>query len=739
VPTPLGAPLVNPEALEYREYQVELAKRALRGNTLISLPTGLGKTVIAVLVAAERLKQEPDGNVLVLAPTRPLAAQHLDTFRRLMALGEGEFCLITGDVPPARRMSAWQSEARLFFATPHTAWNDLVSGALDLARFVLVVFDEAHRAVGAYPYVKIARAYLSSASEGLILALTATPGAGTGRLREVVRTLGIREVLVRTRDSPDVRPYLTSVRTRVIKVDLPDRVQAALELLRADLTLIVRDLAAEGYLSGSPDYRTPLRELLALRSRLSAEGGPDSRSALARVALAIKLRHLMDILAGQGPDQALAYLERVATAPRRGRSDRMLLDLPSVRKLQSLLSEPTPHPKLSILKRILSDWASLKPEFRSIVFVSLRDTANLIHRELSELEGISPAKFHGQTSRSGERGMTQAEQRRVLKDFSSGVYNVLVATSVAEEGLDIPDVDLVIFYDPVPSAIRHVQRKGRVGRGRPGEVVVLLTREAEEGALRKALRGERSAGVGRTPLDITAFTSPSGSSSAERSGETVTIIVDSRELQSEVVSQLTMMQDVKISVSRLEVGDFVLSDRVAVERKTVDDLAASLVDGRVFDQIHRLREAYEFPILLIEGRDPYRPPGRGVSPRSLMGLVSSLLLSGISVIWARNARDSAEILRLMARREQIERKRRVALRRSPARTLEEDMERVLASIPGIGPETAKKLLAKFGTLRNVFNAEREQLMEVRGVGPRLAEFLHDFVRRAYSPEEGESA
>ncbi len=735
---PLENPFIDPDAVEYRRYQVELAKRALKGNTLISLQTGLGKTVIAALVAAERLRQRPEGSVLVLAPTKPLASQHLSTFRRIMRLEEGAFRLVTGEVPPIRREAIWHSRAKLFFATPHTVWNDVVSGSLDLRGFSLLVFDEAHRAVGAYPYVRIAQAYLTSTRDGLILALTATPGSPEGRLREVTKSLGIREVVIKTRDSPDIRPYVAPLKTTVVKVSLPYKLRAALELLRADLTLVVRELAAEGLLSGRPDYRIPLRELLTLRSRLSTEDSPDSRAALAKVALAIKLRHLIDVVSSQGPRQALAYLERLASAPRRGKSDRMLLDLPSVKKLPELLRGSTHHPKLDVLKRLLRERASRDPSFKAIVFVSLRDTANLVLQELTGVKGVRPAKFYGQASRAGGRGMSQADQRRVLEEFSAGIYNVLVATNVAEEGLDIPEVDLVVFYDPVPSAIRHVQRKGRTGRGRPGEVVVLLTVGAEEWAFWRAARGERQVMAARPSTDLTTFTVPSTTLQAERPAERdVTVVVDTRELQSEVVREMALMPDVKVSASRLEVGDFVLSDRVAVERKTVEDLAASLVDGRIFEQIHRLREVYEIPILLIEGRDPYRPSRRGVSPKSLMGLVSSLALMGVPVLWARDHKDTAQILRLIARREQLERRRRVVLKRAPAKSLSEDMERVLSSIPGVGPETARKLLKRFGSLIAVFNADRDQLMEVRGVGRKLADFIYGFVRRPYGGEEGE--
>jgi len=729
-------PLLNKDLIEEREYQLDLAAEALEGNTLIVLPTGLGKTVIAALVAAERLSSRPWGRVLILSPTRPLALQHLSTFRRLLKLEAECFQLITGVLSPSKRSELWSGRGRVFSATPHVVWNDVLSGRLALEDFVLLIFDEAHRAVGNYPYAKIADAYVSSARDPLILALTATPGSSEERVGEILSSLKINRVLTRSRDSPDVKPYLAPLRIRAVRVRLPPPYVEALNLLKSEFESQVSSLASKGLISlGREPARVPLRTLLELQSKLAGSDDPESRSALAGVALAIKLRHLMGVIASQGPEPALDYLKRISTVPRRGKSDRLLLGLESTRRLLNLLKEAPPHPKLDALRSIIARKLGASAEARVIVFVNLRETVESVYRCISKIPGAKPVKFYGQAARGGKKGMSQSQQKRVLEEFANGSYNVLVATSVAEEGLDVPEVDLVVFYDPVPSEIRHIQRKGRTGRGRPGEVVVLLTEGVEEGMFWRAVKREKAMPkvVVRPPTPLTEF-ADEGREADKKKSQEVVVKVDTRELQSPVVRELSAMPDVRLSVVRLEVGDFVVSDRVAIERKAADDLASSLIDGRIFDQVARMRETYERPILIVEGRDPFRPAGRAVNPRSLMGLISTLALMGLPIIWTKTPEDTAQIIRLIARREQIERRRRVSIRKAPTRSLKEDMERVLASVPGVGIETARKLLKHFGSLRAVFNAEPDQLVEVKGIGEKLGKFIAEFSKMKY--EEG---
>ena len=117
---------------------------------------------------------------------------------------------------------------------------------------------------------------------------------------------------------------------------------------------------------------------------------------------------------------------------------------------------------------------------RILVFAQYRDTIQTI-QSILELQGWTTGRFVGQATRDAEdKGMNQKEQARILTGFREGRFPILVASSVAEEGLDVPDVDLVVFFESVPSEIRAIQRRGRTGRSSIGRVTVLLTRETRD-------------------------------------------------------------------------------------------------------------------------------------------------------------------------------------------------------------------------------------------------------------------
>ena len=113
---------------------------------------------------------------------------------------------------------------------------------------------------------------------------------------------------------------------------------------------------------------------------------------------------------------------------------------------------------------------------KAIVFTQYRDTAQHIVDILNS-NGIKASRFVGQAKKEGDVGMKQEEQAQVLESFRRGEFSVLVATSIAEEGLDIPEVDLVIFYEPIPSEIRYIQRRGRTGRRTSGSVIILAAKD----------------------------------------------------------------------------------------------------------------------------------------------------------------------------------------------------------------------------------------------------------------------
>ncbi|MDG6957399.1 MAG: DEAD/DEAH box helicase family protein [Nitrososphaerota archaeon] len=207
--------------LEPREYQKKIADVASTTNTLVVLPTGLGKTIIAMLVAERVLSARPGSKVVVLAPTRPLVLQHLRSFGEGLTLPEGSMVALTGTVDPGERELLWR-KARVIFATPQTVYNDVRQGRVSLRDVALAVFDEAHRSVRDYTYTKLAGAYREEAEKPLILGLTASPGASREKVNEIKRSLFIEAVEARNEESDDVKGYVEKTAVEPIRVKVPD-------------------------------------------------------------------------------------------------------------------------------------------------------------------------------------------------------------------------------------------------------------------------------------------------------------------------------------------------------------------------------------------------------------------------------------------------------------------------------------------------------------------------------------
>ncbi|HEV2231062.1 MAG TPA: DEAD/DEAH box helicase, partial [Thermoplasmata archaeon] len=230
-------PLLNEGVLRALPFQIDFARVGLSEDLLVVLPTGLGKTVIAGLLAAEILRRAP-GKVLFLAPTRPLVRQHAESFRRwFKRLTVAQF---TGTVKRPVRDGAWEG-AEVVFATPELIVNDLAEGRYDLKGVSLLVVDEAHHAVGKYAYVPIAERYRSERPDGgRLLALTASPGGRDERIEEVVRALGVRRIEARSREDPGVAEYVQPVDVEYRWVRLPPELARLQEHLRAGNRSVAR-------------------------------------------------------------------------------------------------------------------------------------------------------------------------------------------------------------------------------------------------------------------------------------------------------------------------------------------------------------------------------------------------------------------------------------------------------------------------------------------------------------------
>lgn len=486
-------PRVRPGVLEDRLYQQLIAETAVDHNTLAVLPTGLGKTAIALRVVAEFLLRAPTKSILFLAPTRPLVVQHARSVAG--SLFAPEPLTLTGAIPPDRRAELLRPP-QVVVATPQVIGNDLAEGGFPLDTFSLIVFDEAHRAVGDYPYVGIGAANRTGPG-ARVLAMTASPGGSLSRIREVWNHLGIERFEYRTDRSPDVLPYVHGIGVDTVEVRMPVEVQDLAIRLRAAVQRPLDILRQLGLVSGVEVSRRVLLDVgAALHRGIEAErrsgaSAPNLWKAVTAQATAMKTLHALELIESQGVESLRDFLARQDPAPgkRVTPAQRAFLGDPDVIEVRRRLEQLTlEHPKVATTVGLVADELRRKPEARVIVFSQYRDTVDRLVAELEKLgdPAVRPARFVGQATHGDDVGLSQRDQVRILDGFRSGTVNCLVATSVAEEGLDIPATDLVIFYEPIPDVIRTIQRRGRTGRARTGRVLVLVAEGTRDVGLNRA-------------------------------------------------------------------------------------------------------------------------------------------------------------------------------------------------------------------------------------------------------------
>jgi len=489
--------------IEHREYQLKIAQACAYKNSLVVLPTGLGKTIIGVYVAAITLEKFPSkSKVIVLAPTRPLINQHYDSFRSLMTIPEEQFVVLTGKVPPEKRVDFFR-ENQIIFYTPQTLRNDLANRKYTLERVCLIIFDEAHHASGDYAYTLIADEYVDQNPDGTILGLTASPGSTKEKIRILCNNLYIplENIHTRTRKDIDVKTYLKPMDIYKIGVNLTELMEDIYLSIQSLLEERLQYLSQLGFLSVKADklYTKVIRkDLLKLNAELVrlVQGDGDKTgvySALSVNAQGLILFHMLELIEQQGLDVLLIYLTKVKQDARKKNSSKAVKILASdhrinqifigLKKNEDYSPEHLIHPKFYVLEKLLVKEFENNPPSRVLVFVKLRDSVKNITNKL-KLNGknlIKPARFVGQSTKSkDDKGLSQKKQLEILEQFKQGTYNVLVSTNVGEEGLDIAECDLVIFYDVVASEIRFIQRKGRTARHREGKVIILYCKDTHD-------------------------------------------------------------------------------------------------------------------------------------------------------------------------------------------------------------------------------------------------------------------
>ena len=799
-------PLLAPGFIERRLYQIRLAGTAREAHTLVCLPTGLGKTTVSLLVTAERL-QETDGKALFLAPTKPLVQQHVEFYREALSIPDEEIVVFTGEVRPDDRAALWD-DARVVVATPQVVENDLIGGRVSLRDVAHLTFDECHRATGEYAYVYIAERYHADAESPLVTGMSASPGGDEEAILEVCENLGLEEVAVMTEEDADVADYTHDTEVEWERIDLPEEVleiRDALNDVIADRLEKLKSLGVTN--STSPEVsQTDLNKMRGQLQRLIDNDQSEGYKGMSTHAEVMKLRRAVELVETQSVESLRRYFERQRNAARSSGASKASQRLVAEPKVQEAMRRAESydglHPKFSRTRILLAQTLGIEGGERVIVFTESRDTAEALTAFLGE--SFDVRRFVGQGDREGSDGMTQKEQQETLDAFRAGEFEVLVSTSVAEEGLDVPEVDLVLFYEPVPTAIRSIQRKGRTGRQDEGRVVVLMAEDTRDEAYfwisrrreqemedeLRALKGvadevERELDDGQKELgefdgeetdetsrrpELADFESGGGDSTdsaddgdaaetgevsadaaeanesadddedddgvvatAEGDEESVEIVVDQRELDSTIARDLSTREGVQTRLETLAVGDYVLSDRVAVERKTVSDFLDTLTGGdrSLFEQVGDLARHYARPVVILEGEALYEE--RNVHPDAIRGALASLAVDfGVSVLRTADEADTADLLAVVARREQTKRERSVSVHgEKAAKTLGEQQEYVVGAIADIGPVTARSLLDRFGSVEAVMTARRDDLLAVSGVGEVTADRIREVVGSDY--------
>ena len=493
----INHPLLRKNLLQFREYQKNISSFALNKNTLVILPTALGKTIISLLVSINTLYNYRDKRILILAPTRPLVNQHWKSFVSYINLPNDQTAVVTGKIPPYARTIVWNNDAiRLVFSTPEVVRNDIKEKRVSLENFFLIVFDEAHRAVKDYAYTFIADQYVRHCSFPLILGLTASPGSEKSKIQEICNNLFIEHLEYKTEEDADVKRFINAIDINWKWFDLPSEYHYVKSILKTMLEEKLNWLISRNIVTKNSKWIFK-RDLISLGDELrrtlhtiSEEQRRSLYFALMQHSIALSLMYCIELMESQGFNSLGTFLNR--TQGEDTKSHKMLIGDNRIKEIRGLIEQLNiEHPKIQYLINVLRErfdyqinskntrnlvTGELEKDSRVLIFTQYRDTAQHIV-ELLIKNKIRSSKFVGQSKRQGDPGMRQEEQNSILKKFREGEFNVLVATSIAEEGLDIPEVDLVVFYEPIPSEIRHIQRRGRTGRKNIGSVIILATND----------------------------------------------------------------------------------------------------------------------------------------------------------------------------------------------------------------------------------------------------------------------
>nr|XP_030131182.3 Fanconi anemia group M protein isoform X2 [Taeniopygia guttata] len=522
-----GSIWIYPTNLPVRPYQERMAGAALLANTLVCLPTGLGKTFVAAVVMYNFYRWFPSGKVLFLAPTKPLVAQQMEACGRVMGIPGRDMAEMTGGTQALGRRELWNTK-RVFFLTPQIMVNDLSRGTCPAVEIKCLVIDEAHKALGNHAYCQVVRELSKYTDQFRVLALSATPGSDTKAVQQVISNLLIAQIEVCAEDSPEIQPYSHERQVEKIVVPLGEELVEIQNTYIKVLEAFAGRLIKVGVLSRRDIPNLTKYQIILARDQYrknpSAQNAGIHQGIIeGDFALCISLYHGYELLLQMGIRSLFIYLWGIMDGSKglsrtKGELGRNEDFMELYQQLQDMFSDTavTPesggvcksttalekkkefvysHPKLKKLEEIVIEhfrsWkqrcsdeeksAGSAGDTRVMIFSSFRDSVQEIAEMLARLSpAVRAMTFVGHSSGKSTKGFTQKEQLEVVRRFREGGYNTLVSTCVGEEGLDIGEVDLIVCFDAQRSPVRLVQRMGRTGRRRHGRIVVILAQGREE-------------------------------------------------------------------------------------------------------------------------------------------------------------------------------------------------------------------------------------------------------------------
>ena len=483
---------------QLREYQQTIYERAVKENLLVVIPTGLGKTLIAARLAAHFLALSEYLKVIFLAPTRPLINQHFETLQKAVKLPPNAVVELNGNTPAPKRQAVFDApESRIFVMTPQCLKNDLDHNLYSLKFVAMIVFDEAHRATGQYDYVPIADAFQTQNANGRVLALTASPGSTKEKIDALLSNLHIPAGNIEYRDKRHKEVKKHSFQTDEFRIGVE------MTPLMAQIHKVLMGVKEETisyyiqtYAMVDPSAPTDPKvykqgfcaeQIKKLKSQMDANPQNRGYAGLMSInARLMKLFHFIHDLEAEGLSVVYKSLKKVfdnITKGKASKADEHIAGNGNIALIFQTLTKKTQeksadliHPKMIELRQILIRQFHEEPESRVLIFTKLRSTVDLLLQYFKQVSVFKPHRFVGQASKTGDKGMSQKEQIAILEEFKQGEHNILIATNVAEEGLDIAECNLVVFYDNSASERQYIQRSGRTGRAMAGRVIILYTK-----------------------------------------------------------------------------------------------------------------------------------------------------------------------------------------------------------------------------------------------------------------------